>query len=79
MVKSDPFALKVAQIEAEKAARAENSEAGKQKKPQRPPLSEYNFHPASAQVKRMTDVFLDHLFKKFWLSLNLNILVLPFC
>jgi len=54
MVKSDPFALKMAQIEAEKAAqaaKAANPEAAKPKKPQRPPLSEFNFHPASAQVK----------------------------
>ena len=53
MVKSDPFALKLAQNEAEKAqaAKAANPEAGKPKKPQRPPLSEFNFHPSSAQVK----------------------------
>ena len=53
MVKSDPFALKLAQNEAEKAqaAKAANPEAGKPKKPQRPRLSEFNFHPSSAQVK----------------------------
>ena len=53
MVKTDPFALKIAQVEAAeaaKAAAAANPDAAKPKKPQRPPLSEYNFHPASAQV-----------------------------
>ena len=56
MVKTDPFALTLAQMEAAnaaeaaKAAAAANPEAVKPKKPQRPPLSEYNFHPASAQV-----------------------------
>ncbi len=50
MIKTDPFALKVAKIEAEKA-KALNPEADKPKKPQRPPLSEFVFPPSSAQVQ----------------------------
>ena len=49
MIKTDPFALKLAKIEAEKA-KALNPEADKPKKPQRPPLSEFVFPPTSAQV-----------------------------
>ncbi len=50
MIKTDPFALKVANIEADKA-KALNPEADKPKKPQRPPLSEFVFPPSSAQVQ----------------------------
>jgi hypothetical protein len=49
MLKSDPLALKLAQIEMEKA-KAAKPEGDKSKKPQRPPLSQFNFHPSSAQV-----------------------------
>ena len=49
MIKTDPFALKLAKMEAEKA-KALNPEADKPKKPQRPPLSEFVFPPTSAQV-----------------------------
>ena len=50
MLKSDPLALKLAKIEEEKAKSA-NQEGDKAKKAQRPPLSLFNFHPASAQVR----------------------------
>ena len=50
MLKSDPLALKLAKIEEEKAKSAKQ-DGDKAKKAQRPPLSFFNFHPASAQVR----------------------------
>jgi hypothetical protein len=62
MTKTDPFALKLAQIEAEKAKIAaeklkESPPSDKPKKKPMPPQSEFKIAPFSAQVQNLQNFF----------------------